>query len=95
MPKCDFNKLQSNWHWCSPVNLLHIFRTSFAKNTSGSLLLKNGKSNSSILSFIYMWYFNPAGIYMFNVNNRNTRTSCEICLKLTIKRTLNIFHIFF
>ena len=28
---------------------------------------------------------NPAGIYMFKVNNRNTRTRCEICSKLTIK----------
>ena len=25
---------------CSPVNLLHIFRTSFLKNTSGRLLLR-------------------------------------------------------
>ena len=28
---------------------------------------------------------NPAGNYMFKVNNRNTRTRCEICLKLIIK----------
>ena len=27
-------------HGYSPVNLLHIFRTSFSKNTSGRLLLK-------------------------------------------------------
>ena len=27
----------------------------------------------------------PAGIYLLNVNNRNTRTKCEICSKLTIK----------
>ena len=27
----------------------------------------------------------PANIYMFKVNNRNTRTRCEICLKLTVK----------
>ena len=27
----------------------------------------------------------PAGNYLFKVNNRNTRTSCEICSKLTIK----------
>ena len=39
-------KLQSNFneialrHGCSPVNLLHIFRTPFPKNTSGWLLLK-------------------------------------------------------
>ena len=26
-----------------------------------------------------------AGIYLFKVNNRNTRTRCEICSKLTIK----------
>ena len=37
--------LQSNfieitlWHGFSPVNLLHIFRTPFSKNTSGGLLL--------------------------------------------------------
>ena len=29
-----------NRHRCSPVNLLHIFRTSFPKNTSGRLLLE-------------------------------------------------------
>ena len=44
MPKFDL-KLQSNFieialrHGCSPVNLLHIFRTSFYKNTHGGLLL--------------------------------------------------------
>ena len=28
------------WHGCSLVNLLHIFRTPFSKNTSGGLLLE-------------------------------------------------------
>ena len=28
---------------------------------------------------------NPVGIYLFKVNNRNTRTKCEIYSKLTIK----------
>ena len=28
---------------------------------------------------------NPAGNYMFKVNNRNTQARCEICSKLTIK----------
>ena len=27
----------------------------------------------------------PAGIYLFKVNNGNTRTTCETCSKLTIK----------
>ena len=48
MPKCKFNKitkLQSNFieirlrHGCSPINLLHIFRKTFPKNTSRWLLL--------------------------------------------------------
>ena len=29
--------------------------------------------------------FSPVGIYLLKVNNRNTRTRCEICSKLTIK----------
>ena len=43
MPKCDFNFIIEVLlrHGCSPVNLLHIFRTRFPKNTSGGLLLKN------------------------------------------------------
>ena len=27
----------------------------------------------------------PTDIYLLKINNRNTRTRCEICLKLTIK----------
>ena len=33
---------------------------------------------------LYPWdIFYPAGIYMFKVINRNTRTRCETCPKLT------------
>ena len=42
MPKCDFNKVANTHaevHECSPVNLPHIFRTSFLRNTSGWLLV--------------------------------------------------------
>ena len=66
--------------------------------------------------FRWNWIFhsqvnttNAAGIYLLKVNNRNTRTMCEICSKLTIKPpenvidvvlvalllTFNRFHIFF
>ena len=34
-------------HGCSPVNLLHIFRTPFSKNTSGGLLLKDSYKDKS------------------------------------------------
>ena len=29
--------------------------------------------------------YSPAGIYLLKVNNRNTRTRCEICSRLTIQ----------
>ena len=50
MPMCDvIAEVQSNFieialrYGCSPINLLHIFRTSFLKNTSGWLLLNDRK----------------------------------------------------
>ena len=46
MPKCDFNKLCNFieialWHGWSLINLPHILRTSYPKNTSEGLLLMN------------------------------------------------------
>ena len=38
MSNCDFNKVAL--HGCSPVNLLHILRTPFYKNTYVRLLQK-------------------------------------------------------
>ena len=43
MSKCDFNSNCTEitlWHGCSPVHLMHIFRTPFPKNRSGWLILK-------------------------------------------------------
>ena len=37
--------------------------------------------------------FYPAGNYMFKVNNRNTRTRCEICSELTYFFIVNFEHI--
>ena len=37
---------------------------------------------------------NPANVYLFQVNNRNTRTRCEICSKLkTVERHQNGFFV--
>ena len=38
MPKCNFIKITLRYE-CSPVNLLHIFKTPFLKSSSGGLLL--------------------------------------------------------
>ena len=49
-------------------------------------IIENARDKSNIhrLETLYL-RDNPAGNYMFKVNNRNTRTRCEICSKLTIK----------
>ena len=38
---------------------------------------------------------NPAGIYLVKVSNRNTRTRCEICWKLTIKSMALLWCLYF
>ena len=42
---------------CSPVNLLHIFRTPFPKNTSGRLLYNTAFLNEII--FIFEYFHSP------------------------------------
>ena len=70
-PKCDFNKVakQLYWNrvsaWVFSVNLLHIFRAPFPRDTSGWLLLNNLLWNTndciaaltiSITSRVSLWY---------------------------------------
>ena len=44
------------------------------------------KTSCGIKRLAYPWLSSfPAGIYLLKVNNRNSRTRCEICSKLTIK----------
>ena len=57
---------------------------------NGKETIKNRKFTTYLIRILVyyimlqMLHF-PAGNYMFKVNNRNTRTRCEICSKLTIK----------
>ena len=37
-------------HGCSPVNLLHLFRAPFSKNTFGGLLLNQGRFRLSFIT---------------------------------------------
>ena len=43
------------------------------------------KSNTC-LKWVNLWTCNPDNIYLFKVNNKNTRKRYAICSKLTIKR---------
>ena len=48
--------------------------------------LVTGEITVVLTNYSSTWYTTfPVSIYMFKVNNKNTRTRCEICLKLTIK----------
>ena len=58
MTKCDFNKVTITvWHGCSPVNLLHNFRTPFLKNIFERLLVEklvaNRKTNELLNTEMY------------------------------------------
>ena len=59
----------------------------------------------SVFLEIWKWVilsFTPAGTYLLKVSNRNTRTRCKICSKLTINRVtpcssvsiINFEHVF-
>ena len=74
---CNFIEIALR-HRCSPVNLLHIFRTPFPKNTSRWLLLALGHSSHSRYSGTrstmalnalkaagYLSHFNCLLIYLF------------------------------
>ena len=75
MPKCLWPKCQSNfieitlWHWYSLVNVLHIFRTAFFKNTSGGLLLTSNTYLIYIIEtnlFIAYLFFLYNSVYVAN-----------------------------
>ena len=81
MPKCDFNKVVKQLYCnfgCSPVNLLHIFRTPFYKNTYGGLLLTKPDNEISL-----------AKMYC-KVNSLKYQISGEIYISQTLKK-LNLY----
>ena len=57
-----------------PTSVLHD--TNIEHSLAIDLIINKYETHLSII---------PAGIYLLKVNNRNTRTRCEICSKLTIK----------
>ena len=60
-------------HGCSPVNLLHIFRTPFLKNTSWRLLLKD------------LLIGNAQFIFLYNRQKSSTSLACITFLQTTQK----------
>ena len=62
------------WHGCSPVNLLHIFRTPFPKYTSGRLLLGDEKVSIANLSLMSTDNHVPGLVPSFLLNGRKTQS---------------------
>ena len=56
-----------------------------AGSLPGESLLLTIKSQGISVNHLLLDATDPVGIYMFKVSNRNTRTRCQICSKLTIK----------
>ena len=69
------------WLWTCFIDCSGVFFDDFEQvNTVWFwLCYDSGKIGTSCTSDGF-----PFGIYMFKVNDRNTRTRCEICSKLTI-----------
>ena len=95
MPECDFNKVASLRHGCSPVNLLHIFRTPFPKNTSEGLLLRVlerevlvQKTNCFLTRLIWDCKRRDTNLVMSWINYRKT---CDMVPYRWIKKCLELF----
>ena len=74
------------------VSILEVTLYQFGKKSNFCKFTLFYERLVTILSLAHLNFFylvsnvvNPAGIYLFKVNNRNTRTMGEICSKLTIK----------
>ena len=86
MPKCDFNFIEITFqHGCSPVNLLHIFRISFLKNTSWWLLLIVEMSHplSSLITF-YISLSNDFPTTFEDYFSLNLKSVSRISLKIKL-----------
>ena len=57
----------------------------YVKNNFNRLVMNITQINFLYRQNVHVLRLIPAGIYLLEVNNRNTRTRCEICSNLTIK----------
>ena len=97
---CNFLEIKLR-HGCSPVNLLHIFRTPFTKNTSGWLLLeiikndvKSDMDYSHLVAFIiFIIYLTLTPCFYFGLLARLLRTM--LLLRKLKNRLLGWNHVVF
>ena len=80
---CPSYRNQSVDLLCKSNHWFVMMRTLVVKG----LIVKNSNHLfRNLISLAVYWLdLNPANIYLFKVNNRNTRKRCEIFSKLTVK----------
>ena len=66
------------------IGVIHLVRT---QNVLKNFSINIQASCQLLKVTIRTLVCNPAGIYLFKLNKKNTRTMCEVCSKLTIKTT--------
>ena len=83
---CNFIEITLR-HGCSPVNLLHIFRTPFCKNIYGVLFLF-GVSMLKLLQVINITLITPLVLRLGHISKaKNTNTSNTTVKEWEIKRS--------
>ena len=107
---CVKNRFLSRKCCSYMISSFNIMRPDFSVLLVVKLpLIKFGLILFTVWKFEHQKWRSPANMYLFKVNNRNTRTRCEICSKLTwhhqndvkdlvvesLLLTLNLFHTFF
>ena len=75
----------SNLKWFRNISMYEIGFYNISWKTKKLIMRANCLLSLFIQSFCEWLTNNPAGNYMFKVNNRNTKTRYEISSKLTIK----------
>ena len=85
---CNFIEI-TLWHGCSLVNLLHIFRTSFYKNTCGGLLLtpKNTRFSGAFRGY-NMQTLTRDGLKKLNLLQRDHSVNQMVLVLIESKKQL-------
>ena len=82
--KNNFNVLRIGYLLCQSLKILYEnINNTHIKTSMEELIFSENNLELDILVTITEPF--SVGIYLLKVNNRNTRTRCEICSKLTIK----------
>ena len=99
---CNFIEIALR-HGCSPVKLLHIFRTPFYKNTSGGLLLSDSFVNEDLVCFVIKRQKQPSnGVVLYKgvlklCSKFTGELPCRSVIEITLRHgcsPVNLLHIF-